>query len=80
MPEAKKIRIFRVSLAGDDQTTTDRIDFNDPNDADFKDPKKRVRILSNTKWKPLTRSATMQGLDGISEANNPWDRRQGCTR
>ena len=40
MPEAKKIRIFRVSLAGDDQTTTDRIDFNDPNDADFKDPKK----------------------------------------
>ena len=34
---AKKMRLFRVSLAGDDETTGDRIDFNDGANPNVKD-------------------------------------------
>ncbi|MCA9828553.1 MAG: hypothetical protein KC444_09260 [Nitrosopumilus sp.] len=37
---ARKINLFRVSLASDDETTLDRIDFNNPANADLKDAKK----------------------------------------
>lgn len=36
----KKLRLFRVSLTTDDETTIDRIDFNDPTNSNLKDAKK----------------------------------------
>lgn len=46
---AKKFRLFRVSLPGDDETSLDRIEFNDPTNANLKNAKVENAWLTSFK-------------------------------
>ena len=68
MVESKKINIFRVSLGGDGPTVTDRIDFNDPAFADYKDTTREfpwIDTITKTSGESIGNNMAAEKTDGI---------------
>lgn len=68
MVESKKINIFRVSSGGDGPTVSDRIDFNNPAFADYKDSTKEfpwITSITKTDGESLGDNMAAEKTDGI---------------